>query len=221
MKNKNNEGISYEASIRYLVEKSNKRAWGVAWAAILLAILMGGLIAYMLPLKKTEPYVVRVDQTTGMVDIITAVNKETMSPDEALDKFFTSTYVLKRESYYDNLISQDYVYVQKHSNNHVASEYRAIYEGENARDRLLANHEVKGKILSVVLGESAGAKTAQIRINLITKDLRNNNITNKITRVVTLNYDYSPETLTKEEERLSNPLGFKVTSYRVDNEVQS
>jgi len=222
MPNKNdNDGISYEASMRYMIEKSNKRAWLVAWVAVILAILMGGLIAYMLPLKKTEPYLVKVDRTTGMAEILTVVDKKQLTGEEALDKYFANIYVVKRESYYDNLITQDYVWVQEHSSNIVAQEYRALYEGDNARDKKLANFEVEGKPLSVVLGESAGTKTAQIRIELTQKDLRTNNSTNKITKVVTLSYDYFPNKPKSEAERLSNPLGFTVTSYRVDNEVKS
>ena len=220
MKNKEHEGISYEASIRYLIEKSNKRAWLVAWIAILLAVLMGGLIAYMLPLKKVEPYVIKIDKTTGMTELVTAVNRNTLTPDEAMNKYFASSYVKKRESYYYDFLEQDYIYVQLLSDNNVANGYRALYQGENARDKVLSNDfEIKGKILSVVLGESAGTKTATVRIKLTKKDLRTNNIIKIVTKVVTLSYDYYPETLETEEERLINPLGFKVLLYRIDNEV--
>ncbi len=214
------EGLSYETSIRYLVEKSNKRAWLVAWIAIFLAVLMGGLIAYMLPLKKVEPYVIKVDTTTGMTKLVSAINKKTLEPDEAMNKYFASSYVKKRESYYYDFLEQDYIYVQLLSNNQVANEYRNLYKGEAARDKTLSNDfEVRGKILSVVLGESADTKTSTIRIKLIKKDLRTNNILQTVTKVVTLSYDYYPETLETEEERLMNPLGFKVLSYRIDNEV--
>jgi len=217
---KNSDGLSYEASIRYLVEKSNKRAWMVAWIAIIIAILMGALIAYMLPLKKVEPYVITIDKTTGMTELKTAVDKETLQPVEAMDKYFASSYVDKRESYYYDFLSKDYVYVQLLSNPKVAKEYRSIYEGKNARDKVLGNkYEVRGKILSVVLGESAGTKTATIRIKLTKKDLRTGSIDRATIKVVTLSYDYFPKQLETEEQRLLNPLGFKVLTYRVDNEV--
>ncbi len=217
---KNNDELSYEASIRYLVEKSNKRAWTVAWIAIFIAILMGGLIAFMLPLKKVEPYVIAIDKTTGMTELKTAVDKETLQPVEAMDKYFASSYVDKRESYYYDFLSKDYIYVQLLSSPTVAKEYRAIYEGNNARDKILGNHyKVIGKVLSVVLGNSAGTKTATIRIKLTKKDLRTGNVERSTVKVVTLSYDYFPEQLETEEERLLNPLGFKVLTYRVDNEV--
>ena len=91
-----NNGITYESSIRYLVEKSNQRAWVVAFAAVCVSVLSIMAITFMLPLKTVEPYVIRVDNTTGMVDIITSVDKETLTSNEALDKYFTSKYVKAR-----------------------------------------------------------------------------------------------------------------------------
>lgn len=216
----NKDELSYEASIRYLVEKSNKRAWIVAWIAIFIAVLMGGLIAYMLPLKKVEPYVITVDKTTGMTQIKTAIDKETLKPVEAMDKYFASTYVNKRESYYYDFLSKDYVYVQLLSSPKVAKEYRALYEGDKSRDKVLGDkYEIDGKILSVVLGESAGTKTATIRIELTKKDVKTGSSYRPTIKVVTLSYDYFPKEIETEEERLLNPLGFKVLTYRVDNEV--
>lgn len=216
----NKDELSYEASIRYLVEKSNKRAWIVAWIAIFIAVLMGGLIAYMLPLKKVEPYVIVVDKTTGMTQIKTAIDKETLKPVEAMDKYFASTYVNKRESYYYDFLSKDYVYVQLLSSPKVAKEYRAMYQGDKSRDKILGDrYEIDGKVLSVVLGESAGTKTATIRIKLTKKDVKTGSSYRPTIKVVTLSYDYFPKEIETEEERLLNPLGFKVLTYRVDNEV--
>lgn len=72
------------------------------------------------------------------------------------------------------------------------------------------------QILSVVLGESNGVKTSTIRANITTKNLSSRG-TSQATKVITLSYDY---TLGKasEENRLLNPLGFKVLTYRIDNE---
>ncbi|EGS7062464.1 type IV secretion system protein, partial [Campylobacter upsaliensis] len=61
-------------------------------------------------------------------------------------------------------------------------------------------------------------KTSTIRANITTKNLSSRG-TSQATKVITLSYDY---TLGKasEENRLLNPLGFKVLTYRIDNEVE-
>lgn len=215
--------ISYVASIRYLVEKSNKRAWLIAIISAIIALASICAIAYMTPLKQAIPYVIRVDNTTGMVDIITSVKDTEFSSNEALDKYFTSLYVKTREGYHYNLLTQDYTLTQILSSPQVAQDYVKIYEGENARQEVLKNNnEVSIDINSVVLGESADIKTATIRFNATTNVLndKGRSAVQTSAKVATLSYEYSPADLTTEDERLQNPLGFKVTTYRIDDEIR-
>ncbi|WP_297880156.1 type IV secretion system protein [uncultured Campylobacter sp.] len=225
MLNNNDEetALSYVASIRYLVEKSNKRAWLIAIISAIIALASICAIAYMTPLKQSVPYVIRVDNTTGMVDIITSVKDTEFSSNEALDKYFTSLYVKTREGYHYNLLTQDYTLTQILSSPQVAQDYVKIYEGANARQEVLKNdNEVSIDINSVVLGESADIKTATIRFNATTSALSNSgkNTVQTSAKVATLSYEYSPADLTTEDERLQNPLGFKVTTYRIDDEIR-
>ena len=214
--------ISYEASIRYLVEKSNRRAWLIAFLSIFISIISVTAVVFLTPLKSVEPYVIRVDNTTGMVDIITSVNQtEFVSDNEALDKYFTTSYVKIREGYFYNILQNDYTTVQIWSSPEVSSDYLKIDEGDNSRVDILKNStEIDVEINSVTLGNSNGMKMATIRFNQIYKDAKSRTITNKKAKIVTLAYDYSPQSLMTENERLINPLGFKVLTYRVDDEVE-
>ncbi|EHT8128959.1 type IV secretion system protein, partial [Campylobacter jejuni] len=172
MKNEFNTAIDYEASFRYLIEKSNKRAWLIAFISIFIAIISIIAVVLLTPLKTIEPYVIRVDNTTGMVDILTMLDEKEIKANEALDKYFISTYVKAREGYYYDLLNQDYLLTQLMSSEKVANEYRALYEGDNARDQILKNsNEVSVQILSIVLGESNGVKTATVRAIITTKNL--------------------------------------------------
>ena len=215
-----NAGLDYEASKKALIEKSNQRAWMVAWISMSFGFLAILAIFLLMPLKSVEAFVVKVDKSTGMIDVVTALKNKAVSTEENLDKYFISQYVKKREGYYYNLLQQDYEYVQLLSNDRVAHNYILIYDGENARDKRLNNNfEVEAKILSVVLGESAGTHTSTIRVELITKNLRSKNKTVEI-KVVTLSYEYTQPLYQRESQRLLNPLGFKVLNYRIDSEVR-
>lgn len=225
MKFDNNDrqtAISYEASLRYLVEKSNRRAWFIAFVAIFISIISIIAVCLLTPLKSVEPYVIRVDNTTGMVDVISSVNKtEFISDNEALDKYFTTTYVKLREGYYYNMLQQDYIKTQILSSPEVSADYMKIYEGTNSRVEILKNKtEIDIEISSVTLNYSNGMNTATIRFNEIYKDAQSRTVINKKAKIVTMAYDYSPQTLTNEQERLENPLGFKVLTYRIDDEVE-
>ncbi|EKE4113403.1 type IV secretion system protein [Campylobacter jejuni] len=219
MKNDFNTAMDYEASFRYLIDKSNKRAWLIAFVSIFIAIISIVAVVLLTPLKTIEPYVIRVDNTTGMVDILTMLDEKEISSNKALDKYFISQYVKAREGYYYELLNQDYLLTQLMSSEKVANEYRAWYEGENARDQILKNsNEVNVQILSIVLGNSNGIKTSTIRAKIITKNLNTRGLSES-TKVITLSYDYILAKAS-EENRILNPLGFKVTNYRIDEEIR-
>ena len=219
MTNDFNSAMDYEASFRYLIDKSNKRAWLIAFVSIFIAIISIVAVVLLTPLKTIEPYVIRVDNTTGMVDILTMLDEKEISSNEALDKYFISQYVKAREGYYYELLNQDYLLTQLMSSEKVANEYRAWYEGENARDQILKNsNEVNVQILSIVLGNSNGVKTSTIRAKIITKNLNTRGLSES-TKVITLSYDYILAKAS-EENRILNPLGFKVTNYRIDEEIR-
>ncbi|OCR84607.1 virB8 family protein, partial [Campylobacter fetus] len=119
-----NTGLDFEASVRYMVEKSNSRAWLVAFCAIFVAVISILGIMLLTPLKTVEPYVIRVDNVTGMVDIITKLDVEQINQNEALDKYFVGTYVKAREGYYYELLNSDYILVQLMSSDQIAAGYR-------------------------------------------------------------------------------------------------
>lgn len=218
MENKKLESMSldFESSMRYMVQKSNQRAWIVAFFSVIVAVLSVIAVCLLTPLKTVEPYVVRVDNTTGMVDIITTINNKSLSMPEAVDKHFINTYVKAREGYYYDVLDKDYVLTQLLSNADVAAEYRSIYEGENARNKKLGNiYKVEVSIISIALEQEA--KSATIRIALNTK--KQNEEVSKKNATINLNYKYYPTSQMNEKDRLDNPLGFQVTSYRIDEEI--
>jgi type IV secretion system protein VirB8 len=215
---RNDDGLDYEISLRYLVEKSNKRAWLITFISIGLTLLAFGTLFALMPLKSVEPFVVRVDKVTGMVDVMTAVDENTMKYDESMDKYFASEYVKRREGYHYDLLQQDYIYIQLNSSKEIVREYKKIYSGDNARDQVLKDQtEITPKIISVTLNKGGGSTTARIRLDLTRKTKNRASI--KSIKIVTLSYKYFPRLIQTEEERLLNPLGFKVMTYRVDREV--
>lgn len=212
------DSLDFETSVKYLIEQSNKRAWLVAFIGVIVAILSVTAVVFLTPLKTVEPYVIRVDNTTGMVDILTILNEQEITQNEALDKHFITRYIKAREGYYFDMLNEDYVFVQLLSSPQIAENYRAIYSGESARDTKLGNFtQIEVEIFSITLGESNGTKTATARANLKTTN-KNSKAQTSATKVITLSYEYQLSAA-NEETRLLNPLGFKVLNYRVDEEI--
>jgi len=213
-----NEALNFEASKKELIEKSNKRAWFVALSSCIISVILAIAIIVILPLKTVELRVIKVDSNNN-VEIITNLSEKDITKSEATDKFFIANYVQKRESYYYSTLANDYEEVQLFSNDWVAQGYRSIYSGENARDKKYENKfEVEVIPLSIVLTLSAGDNVATVRAKIIEHELATNSAKETI-KVLTISYKYYENLKLTEKERLINPFGLKIISYRKDNEV--
>jgi type IV secretion system protein VirB8 len=64
------EAMSWDMDRAAQTVKRARLAWIVAGAGWTCAVVSGIAIAAMMPLKTVQPYVIRVDNTTGIVDIV-------------------------------------------------------------------------------------------------------------------------------------------------------
>ena len=82
-------------------------AWVVAGAGWVCAMALCAAIATMMPLKTTEPYVIRVDNSTGIVDIVPmyAGHAEIW---EAVTRYFLSHYITVCERFNPVSVQNDY-----------------------------------------------------------------------------------------------------------------
>ncbi len=64
------EEASWEEDRVRRMRASERRAWGAAGIATLLAGLALAAVVLLTPLKTVQPFVVRVDNSTGVVDVV-------------------------------------------------------------------------------------------------------------------------------------------------------
>lgn len=155
-----------EAKNQENIEKSEARAWKVARVSWLISLVLGAVIVSILPLREVVPFLIR-DNGTGIPDVITRLDVETLTTDDAMDKHFISQYIKTREGYYFNTLQQEYELTQMMSSDEVAKDYRSIYEGKNARDQKLgSSNTVKPEIISIVLSKKEVGTDGQAILQL-------------------------------------------------------
>lgn len=209
------EANEWEARHVLNVQRSEKRAWGVAKVAVVSAVLPWVAIVAMMPLKESVPYLVK-ENAQGATTILTRVNWAELSYDEARDKSWAARYVMTRERYDWYTLQEDYDLVALLSSGDVGREYSAIYTGDNSRDKQLGNRvRVKVRVLSVVPNKNGNAT-----VRYVTEEGAPDGSGKPIfkTYVATVSYEYVGSSTLPEEKRWLNPLGFRVTSYRRDSE---
>lgn len=212
------QAINWESSRVLSVEKSERRAWRVAFASVGVAVLAIAAIAMMMPLKESVPYVIRVDNTTGVPDIVTAITDKAVTGDEVMDKYWLAHYVRARETYDWYTLQRDYNTVGLLSSANVGQGYAQLFEGKDALDKTYGKTvRATVEILSVV---PTGKNTGTVRFIKTTKRVDQEGSPGTVTKwVATVAYEYRSTALIKESARLVNPFGFQVLTYRVDPEM--
>jgi type IV secretion system protein VirB8 len=85
------EARTWETDKVQEMEKSQKIAWRVATASGTVAFASVMAVAMLTPLKTVEPYVIRVDNSTGIVDVVESLRDGETNYDEAINKYFKRT----------------------------------------------------------------------------------------------------------------------------------
>ena len=101
------EAASWDKDRGLSLAKSETRAWRVAAISwFLLALAIAALVGLM-PLKTVKPFVVRVDNTTGVVDVVPGYEVKD-SEQELVSRYFLTHYVMLRERYFFAFAESDY-----------------------------------------------------------------------------------------------------------------
>lgn len=208
------QSLGWEESRIHLLEKSESRAWWIARAAILGALLSVTALAVLAPFYTVVPVVFQVDKLSQ--DILSVqIGKPTIPQSEAMDMHWLATYVQTRERYVWTLLQTDYYATMAMSDPIVGSDYRAIYEGVNALDKKLGEGtDIRITLLSVELIPGAPGK-AQVTWE---RTMRQKGLDIEKGRrfVSSISYVYTPPAaLSRQSQIIANPFGFKVDGYAV------
>ena len=210
------EASSWNADKVRAAERSRKLAWLLAAASGVLAVASIFAVAALSPLKTVEPFVVRVDQTTGAVDIMTALTSEKpLTYDEAVTKHFLAQYVRAREGYLDPAAEESFALVSILSGATEQRRWADLYRGSNpASPQNLYGPEAEAVIAIRAIG-FINEGVANVRFH---RSVRQAQQIVESDWIATIAFTYTRAPMS-EPDRLRNPLGFQVTSYRADPEV--
>lgn len=202
----------------YMAEvlKSRFIAWCLAIGASALAAVALLALLFLIPLKTTIPYVVRVDNATGHIELVTTLRTSESSYGEVVDSYFLNQYVLNREGYDYNTLQNAYNTTALLSDPEVQREYYALFEGAQARDTVLKD---RAKIIVQVRSITPTPETGIAVVRFSTQLKHNNGSIEPLQNwIATIGYTYKDATMSSVDRRI-NPLGFQITSYRIDPET--
>ena len=196
--------------------RSRRLAWFVAGGACLLSAASVSAVASLTPLKTTEPFVIRVDQTSGAVDVVRGLSRENPATyDEAVSKYFLAQYVRSREGYLHPAAEDSFRLVSILSTPSEQGRWAALYRGSNPESPQNLYGPDSEVIVSIRAISFINDKVANVRFH---RTVRQTQQVTESDWIATLAFTYA-EAPMADSDRLRNPLGFQITSYRSDPEV--
>ncbi len=218
----------YQDKYQHVLTQRNMLAL-LALIALGVALVAVFTVMRLAPLKSVEPYLLQIEEKTGITQKVNPVTRDQYAANEAVDRYFTSAYLRARESYNPSILLTNYNIVRLMSLPSVFYGYRkqmdATIEGSLAK--YLGNfgrRDIKIRSLVYITNPADKKKKAEvakskiIQARITTTDVIPNQADIEQQWVVTVTFEYVDLGI-NEQEQLLNPLGYQVQSYQIQREV--
>lgn len=209
--------MDWEAEKLSSLEKSRKVAWMTAgFLGVLLAITVVSL-ATLVPLRRTIPYLVKVDNENGNVEVLQPFDSRNIKINDLLRKYWINKYVLEREQYNYWLIANDYDFVVSATSPEISKDYTSQFQGERSLDKVFGKEtERRIRILSTTPSPaSPDVMVVRFERTTVSKTVV---VEQPTLFTATIKYTFNPAVKGSERDLLRNPVGLYIGAYRRDVE---
>jgi len=178
-----------------------------------LSIISIGVVAYVINTKRFDPFVIQIDDTTGIAKVVNPLSSSILSGNEALAQYFIKKYIIARETYNPvDFSTEAKRIVRLLSSNSIYWDYRGYLKNEAVDPTI--KYGQKNTTYLVVKSWSKLADKKYIMRFSINETAGAMKVFNKIAVV---EFQYLPMELTESDKDV-NPVGFQVTGYRMDDD---
>lgn len=178
-----------------------------------LSIVSVMVVAYVVNSKRFDPFVIQIDDVTGVAKIVNPLSSEYLDGNESLARYFIKKYVAARETY--NPVDFDtnaMNTVRLLSSNSVYWNYRGFIRNEE--NNPVIKYGQKNTTYMTVKSWSKLAKNKYILRFSLHETAQNRLVYH---RIAVVEFEYLAMELS-EQDRDVNPIGFQVIGYRVDDD---
>lgn len=215
------EAASWDADRATMNARSVRVAWRIAIGACALTAIALAALMLLMPLKRTEPFVIRVDNATGIVDVVPVFVGQAEFP-EAITRYFLTHYVTICERFNFSTAESDYEECAAFHGAARNQAWAAAWDRSNPESPLNIHKDgssVRVQVSAVSFFERANGieDLVQIRYSKVRRPLGNS--TEQITHwISTLQYVYAKPPSDARMRRW-NPLGLRIVEFRSEPEV--
>lgn len=214
---------SFQDEVFFQLRRQRNRWAATALVSLGLSLASVGTLLAIVPLKEVRPYVVMVDRTTGEAEKVVQVKAVDLAEEEAVRQAELVRYVTDRETYDPADNGTRIPEVLSHSRNQARRSLVSLWTAgsENYPPAIYEDRARVGvTVVSIaLLSETNDGGTAQVRFRKTLRQADEKPVERDF--VATIGFVFEPRVERNLETVWRNPLGFAVTSYRIDAETLS
>lgn len=218
----------YQDKYQHVLTQRNVLAL-IALIALIAALFAVFAVMKLAPLKSVEPYLLQIDEKSGVTQKVNPITRKEYAANEAVDRYFISAYMRAREGYNPAVLKTDYQTVRLMSASDVFRAYRRQVdpgvEGSLAsRLTSFGRRDIKINSMAYISNPVEPGKKAQpesfkiMQVRVSTMDFLPDKEAVEQQWIVTIKFEYANLAI-NDSEQLVNPLGFQVLSYQVQREI--
>jgi type IV secretion system protein VirB8 len=215
------EAATWDAD-RYLqAARSARRAWLVAAAAAACVLMSTLALALLMPLKRVEPFVVRVDSSTGVVDVVPVYNAAA-GLEVTVTRYFLTHYVTVCERFNFATAESDY---EECGAFHAAQRnqvWYALWNPHNPASPLNVHKDgstVRVQVQSVSFFQRGNGVSDLAQVRYLKAQREGGGTDEHVTHwIATIQYAFTAPSQDPRVRRW-NPLGFKVVDLTAEPET--
>jgi type IV secretion system protein VirB8 len=217
------EAESWDADRAAQFRRSARTAWWVAGAGWLCVLATGIALALLMPLKRVEPFLVRVDNSTGIVDVVPVFTGRATA-EEAVTRYFLTHYLTVCERFNFSTAESDYEECGAFHSPQRNQAWYALWTATNPLSPLNLHKDgstVRVQVNSVSFFTRASGLSDLAQVRYLKAARQGAGVEEAYTHwVATIQYVYG-EPAKDPRTRRWNPLGFKIVDFRSEPEVLS
>lgn len=215
------EAESWDADRTAQCRRSARAAWWVAAAGWVCAVASALALVMLVPLKSVEPFLVRVDNTTGVVDVV-PVYAGRAAPEEAVTRYFLTHYLTVCERFNFATAESDYEECGAFHSSQRNQAWYAQWASTNPASPLNVHKDgstVRVQVSSVSFFSRASGLSDLAQVRYLKAARQGAGSEESLTHwVATIQYAYAAPAKDPRTRRW-NPLGFKIVDFRSEPEV--
>ncbi|MGA2562423.1 MAG: type IV secretion system protein [Steroidobacteraceae bacterium] len=215
------EAASWDTDRIGVLKHTARVAWCVAGAGWICAVMCALALLLLMPLKRVDPFVIRVDSSTGVVDVA-PVYAGGAAMDEAVSRYFLTHYVTVCERFNYSTAESDYEECGAFHTAQRNQAWYALWNPSNPKSPLNLHRDgslIRSQVQSVSFFKRASGISDLAQVRYLKNEQQGPDAPPRITRwIATIQFAYGAPPRDPAVRRW-NPLGFKIIEFGSEPEV--